>query len=102
MTVSITYGPYNARRYSKPWIASIKDWPVGKSPVLDFGFYNGDDNGGFVEIEAAAGDVIKAGQKDNRNYNNTKNDFYLVGEDGSVSKITANEARQAWSEAKNQ
>jgi hypothetical protein len=99
MTVSINHGAYNQRRYSRPWIAKIKDWPVGKSPVLDFGYYNGDDNGGFTEIVAEPGDVIKAGQKDYRNYKYTENDFYLVNLDGSVTKITAAEAKQAWNAA---
>jgi hypothetical protein len=96
MTVSISYGAYNRRRYSRPWIAAIKDWPVGKSPVLDFGYFNGDDSGGFAEIEAQAGDVIKAGQKDYRQPKSTDNDFYLVGADGATTRITPAEARQAW------
>lgn len=102
MTVTINYGAYNQRRYSRPWIARIKAWPVGKSPVLEFGFYNGNADGGFTECEANPGDVIKAGQKDYRQPKNTENDFYLVAADGGVTKITAAEARQTWNKANNQ
>lgn len=101
MTVTIKYGAYNQRRYSRPWIAKVTGWTVGKSPVLEFGYYNGDDLGGFCEIEADAGDIVKSGQKDYRALNKSTNDFFLVNDDGDVSQVTPAEARQAWTNKHN-
>lgn len=100
MRVSITYGGYNDRRYSKPWVARITAWPVGKSPELAWGGYVGDSNGGEVEIEAEPGDIIRSGQKDYRKPRSSDNDWYIVMEAGTVATITAGEARKAFNKAK--
>jgi hypothetical protein len=34
--ISVGYGAYNFRRYSKPWIARIIAWPVGGSVVVEW------------------------------------------------------------------
>lgn len=82
MRVSISYGAYNDRRYSRPWIAKITAWPIGGNPVLAWGGYVGDYHGGEVEIEAEPGDIIRSGQKDYRTPSNSDNDWYIVTEAG--------------------
>lgn len=96
MRISIEFGSYNNRRYSKPWIARITAWPVGGKPELEWGGYVGDDSGGEVEIEAQPGDIIRAGQKDGRG-GNSKNRWYVVEPDGSTREIDQTEARALWS-----
>ena len=66
MRTSIEIGSYNSRRYSRPWIGRITAWPVGARPELAWGGYAEDDNGGELEIEAQAGDIIRWGQRDGR------------------------------------
>lgn len=95
MRVSQKFGSYNQRRYSKPWIAKITSWPIGGKPEVKWGGYCGDDNGGEVEIEAIAGDIIRTGQKDGRG-NGTSADWYIVQADGSLDSTDAAGARKAW------
>lgn len=95
MRVSQNWGSYNQRRYSRPWIAKITNWQIGGKPEIEWGRYIGDSNGGEVEIDAQAGDIIRTGQKDNRG-NNTNADWYLVQEDGSLLSTDAAGARKAW------
>lgn len=95
MRVSQSYGSYNHRRYGKPWIAKITDWPVGGKPDVEWGRYIGDDNGGETEIEANPGDIVRSGQKDHRG-GNTSAEWYVVNADGSLSGSDAVEARKAW------
>lgn len=83
---------YNALRFSRPWLATITDWPIGKAPVLEFG-HSLDLR--TVEIAAAVSEVIKFGQKDNRGNKGT-NLFGLVDEDGDFGMISAEEARARW------
>lgn len=91
MRVTIEFGPYNHRRYSRPWIAKVTEWPVGKQPALEFGALVGLTG----EIEADIGDVIRSGQRDNRG-NNTVSNWGIVTADGSVADATATEARNHW------
>lgn len=95
MRVSRRHGYYNQRRYSRPWIARITEWPVGGKPDVEWGRYIGDDGGGETEIEANPGDIIRIGQKDHRG-GNTSADWYIVQPDGSLSGSDAVEARKAW------
>lgn len=86
---------YNARRYSRPWIAKIVSWTAGKQPELEFGaFYGNDRDGGTVEIAAKEGDIIRWGQRDNRG-NGTINKWgvYRAGE---VVEIEPSEAREIY------
>jgi hypothetical protein len=82
-------GTYNSRRYSKPWIAKIKSWPVGKQSVLEFGA----SYETFAEVDAIPGDVIRFGQKDSRGQNTT-NTYGLVQEDLQILEVSELEARQ--------
>lgn len=102
MRYSKRFGSYNDRRYSKPWIARVTDWPIGKYPTLEFGNYIGDDSGGEAEITAEPGDLLKAGQKDFRKPRGTENDFYLCEADGTLTELSPSEARKAWEESKEQ
>jgi hypothetical protein len=95
MKVSQSFGPYNQRRYSKPWIAKITSWPVGKNKEMEFGTYLGDDNGGVVKIDANSGDIVRTGQKDYRG-NNTKSNWYEVTENGELMNISVSDAREAY------
>lgn len=85
MRITIEYPAYNEKRYNKPWIAKVASWPVGSRPVFVFGgFVGAPGAAGYVEIDAAPGDIIATGQKDYRG-NNTERDFYIVQDDGSLS-----------------
>lgn len=95
MRVSQSFGSYNQRRYGRPWICKITSWPVGGKPEVQWGAYCGTDDGGEVEIEAAAGDIVRTGQKDNRG-NGTSADWYIVDADGSLQDTDAAGARKAW------
>lgn len=95
MRVAQSFGSYNQRRYGRPWIAKITSWPVGAKPEVQWGAYCGTDEGGEVEIEAQAGDIVRTGQKDNRG-NGTAADWYIVEADGSLSSTDAAGARKAW------
>ena len=90
---SVRYGSYNARRYSKPWIARVSSWSVGGKPEMQWGSYLGDDSGGEVEILAHPGDIIRDGQRDYRG-NGGSNDWSVAQEDGTLRAVTAAEARQ--------
>jgi hypothetical protein len=92
MTYTYDFGYYNARRYSKPWIARICAWPIGQRPTLEFGSYIGNDNGGTVEISAEPGDVIRIGQRDYRG-NGSMDVWTIANPDGTQSDTTASEAR---------
>jgi len=92
---AVRWGGYNARRYSRPWIAKITAWPVGGRPELEFGGYCGNDDGGETEITARPGDIIRSGQKDNRG-NGTTNDWYLAKPDGELVLIDAAQGRELY------
>lgn len=95
MRISQQWSSYNQRRYGRPWIAKITSWPIGGKPDVEWGRYVGDANGGEVEIEAQPGDIVRAGQKDNRG-GNTSADWYIVQANGSLDGIDAAGARKAW------
>jgi hypothetical protein len=96
--VSTSYGDYNPRRMSKPWIARITAWPVGGNPVLEFGSYVGDANGGEVEIMAKIGDIIRDGQKDYRGHDSI-NDWSVVDVDYTLLRINQVDARHMYAAA---
>ncbi|MDQ7836277.1 MAG: hypothetical protein RDU24_12920 [Humidesulfovibrio sp.] len=96
MRIVQVFRGYNEKRCSKPWIAAVTSWPVGRSPVLHFGEYLGTDAGGPAEILARPGDVVRWGQKDNRNENHTVANWGVVEADGSIRKCSKEEAREAF------
>lgn len=93
--VSVQFSAYNARRYSRPWIARVSAWPVGGKATLEWGAYCGDDSGGEVEIMAKPGDIIRYGQKDTRG-NNGSADWAIAQSDGSIQPVTEPEARKTY------
>ncbi len=95
--VAVTFGAYNARRYSRPWIAKVASWPIGSKPDLAWGGYLGDDSGGEVEIKALPGQIIRYGQKDMRGNHGT-NRWAVVEADGTLREVTEAEARQLYAE----
>jgi hypothetical protein len=92
--ISIEYGAYNPRRYSRPWIARVTAWPVGGTPTMEWGSYVGDDHGGEVEIMATPGDIIRDGQRDGRGGNNTVSNWSVVMADYTLRIINQVEARK--------
>lgn len=93
---SASYGSYNARRYSRPWIGVITSWPVGGRPEIAWGSYLGDDaGGGEVEIMALPGSILRSGQKDTRGHGGC-NDWWEAMPDGTMRMIDQAEARKLW------
>ena len=95
MRVARAIGPYNPRRYGRPWIAKVTSWPVGGKPKLEFGFYVGDECGGEVEISAEPGDVLRIGQRDHRG-NNSTDCWYVLLPSGRLDRVSAAQARGAY------
>lgn len=90
--VAISFRSYNPRRYSRPWIARVVVWAVGKKPELEFGHYVGDDDGGEAEIIAYPGNIIRYGQRDGRRPDKSINEWAVVEDDYSVRDIKQTEA----------
>ena len=93
MDIRVNYEAYNAKRYGRPWISKVTEWAEGQNPKVEFGSYVGDDNGGYVTISADPGDIIRHGQKDNRQPKNNTYDWYMVKETGVLTPIKVTEAR---------
>ena len=91
MRVTVTFPSYNQRRYGKPWIAKVLDWPIGKAPTLSFGGLVGLT----VEINAAPTDIVRWGQRDTRG-NHTASRWGIVQADGSVQECDPETARNHW------
>lgn len=85
MRIKFDYGPYNSRRYGRPWGAIIS--ANGSKLGYDFSAANyvGDDRGGAVYVECNPGDVIATGQRDNRG-NGSSNTIYIVQSDGTLAE----------------
>jgi len=91
MRVTIEFSPYNTRRWGRPWIAKVTDWPIGKPPVLEFGGLVGLT----TEIDAAPGQIVRYGQKDGRG-RGTQSDWGIVQADGSMIHSTPERCREHW------
>lgn len=96
MEIRVNYSGYNSRRFSRPWISKVTAWPIGKQPTVEFGAYVGDDTGGYVTVSAEPGDIIRHGQKDNRQPKNNTYDWNMVLADGNLAKIDVKEARDIY------
>lgn len=81
--VTIMFAPYNTRRYGRPWIARVADWPIGKPPVLDFGSIIGLT----AEIDATPGAIVRWGQKDHRG-SNSETHWGIVQADLTVHEFS--------------
>ncbi|MDR1685192.1 MAG: PLxRFG domain-containing protein [Desulfovibrio sp.] len=86
--VSKQFGPYNDRRYSRPWGAKITLAGEKTNYSFDGKFYGDADSGGTVEIPGIKpGDVVAFGQKDTRGSGSgTYNEWFIVQADGSLEK----------------
>ena len=96
MRITREHGSYNRRRYSRPWIGKITDWPIGSHPEIKWGAclsQPGDE--GQCEIEAEPGDIIRSGQKDMRR-NGGSNLWHIVQPDGTLIGTTPEDAREHW------
>lgn len=92
MRVTRSFGSYNTRRYSKPWIAQVIDWKIGKQADLAFGH----TNDLIAEIDADPGVIVRWGQRDLRGRNTTSL-WGIVQQDGSILEIDDIEScRQHW------
>lgn len=97
MRVIHTVGAYNDRRYGRPWLARVTDWPVGGKPTLTFGSSVGMR---LAEIEAQPGDVVRYGQKDYRKINGSYSYWGIVSDEGKITDCTPREARDHWLKVK--
>lgn len=94
MRVTFKVGSYNSRRYLRPWIAKVTEWPIGRGVRLSFG---GNVGAHLAEIEADPGDLVRYGQKDMRGRGSI-NAWGRVEDDGSISDMSAEAARDYWLE----
>ena len=88
MQITVETSSYNHRRMGKPWIAKV-DFSTPKGD-FSWGDWTGDHyNGGegVLSIDAAPGDIIAKGQKDNRQPRNSAPDFYVVTADGKLDPL---------------
>lgn len=70
------------------------EWPSGKSAIVNWGRYQGDEEGGDVEIIATPGEVVRWGQK-GPSRRQTKSCWGIVQQDGSVEECTMVQAHKA-------
>ena len=88
MQITINTSSYNQRRMGKPWIAKV-DFTTAKGD-FSFGDWTGDQyNGGegVLSVDAAAGDIIARGQKDNRQPKNSAPAFFVVAISGELEGL---------------
>ena len=81
---------YNARRYSRPWIAAVTAWPIGAYPALRFG---ASLDTTLCEIEAEPGSIIRFGQKDHRG-GHTVQAWAIAQADGTLLESDARACRE--------
>jgi len=89
MQITRETGSYNQRRMGRPWIA-IVDFSASARGEFRWGDWTGDHyNGGegVLSIDAAPGDIIAVGQKDNRQPRNSAPYFYAVTPAGKLDPI---------------
>jgi hypothetical protein len=91
MRITVQFGPWNPKRYGKPWIAKVTAWPVGKAPTLEFGALVGTT----PEIAAEPGTVVRWGQRDYRG-NGTERHWGVVLDDGTIEPRSNEECRAHW------
>jgi hypothetical protein len=92
MRVIFGVGSYNSRRYGKPWLAVITDWPIGKHPTLEFG---ASLDWRTAEIDAKPGQIVRFGQKDHRG-NGTTAEWGIVQRDGVILESNPTDCREHW------
>lgn len=94
---TIEFGVYDPKQMGRPWIGRVGSWPDGGAPKLSLGrWYGSDGEAGNCEILARSGDIVAWGQKDLRNWHNTKSHHGYVDESGAVQRCGLAEARERW------
>ena len=93
-TIKIETNSFNARRYSKPWIARVTFGADGKAQYA-WGDWvgtvtSGNGSAGTLVIAVKDGDIVAAGQKDHRG-GNTAIDYYQV-RDGALVALPGGKA----------
>lgn len=93
VSMEITYGAYNFRRYRKPY-AAVYGWTEnGKAEPLIWGNVFGNDGGGEIELDAKIGSVVRFGQTDGRNPRKSESHWVIIKE-GGPREVTEVEARR--------
>jgi len=88
ITLRIETAVYNHRRYGRPWIAQV-DFKTNPRGDYQWGAWIGDEgDAGLLTLDAKAGDVVATGQKDFRKPGSLSTEFFIVGEDGSLRKVS--------------
>ena len=99
MKIEIETQSYNARRYSKPYIATV-DFADPKGTVEWGQWVGSPGEAGILLIDAEAGDILMTGQRDGRG-NRGGPEYRQVNVDGSrTSELTRAEAFKAWRESR--
>lgn len=92
MNIEIETSEYNARRYGKPWAATV----TFEDCAGEFHWHpwiGSPGEEGILQIECSPGDVIARGQKDNRGPSrNSAPTFYVVTEDGELEQLPSRAA----------
>ena len=99
MQIKITKDAYNARRYSRPWIARVTFDASGKA-CYEFGHFvgaHGDE--GLLVLDAPNNSIIATGQKDYRK-NSSEIYFKTVENDAISESISKAEAFEKYQEFK--
>ena len=101
MKIQIETKEYNARRYSKPWIAKI-DFSSSNNGEFQFGDWIGSqgEEGMLNLININVGDIIATGQKDTYKPKNSAPDYFIVLENAELKKVTKIEAYKHFTENK--
>jgi hypothetical protein len=95
MRVTMKFEPYNPKRRARPYIAKVVGWPVGRRAQIEWGTYLGDEGGGEAEVEARPGDVVRHGQRDERNHKGNAK-WAVVQADGALKECTELEAARTF------
>jgi hypothetical protein len=96
MKISIDTPSYNEKRYGRPYIAVIdfsndpKGAPVWGSWIGTHGYT------GILQIDAACGDVLMRGQKDNRGNNGTPTYGFVEADTTVTWGLDKAEAYKKW------
>lgn len=84
---------YNERRYGKPWIAKV-DFKTNPKGDFTFGDWigQGGDEGVLILENVSTGDTIATGQKDYRKPRNSRAEYAIIQEDGTLKYVSKAEA----------
>lgn len=97
---TIEFEEQNSRRFTKPWIAQVKNWK--DKPELEFGNWLGKSTSSLhsdsaCEIYARPETVLRWGQRDNRG-NHGIDCWGIAKRDGTIQRVTKQKAREHWIE----